>query len=166
MDDLVRVLLGLVLLLLFTVPLGAILLRLAVKLLMKFDAPFGQACLAVFLVLIASRSIALLFKVLFVGLGIYGASEWTVSLLKLGLLFVGSGIYGASGWIVSLFSLAIHFFVGSRIYGAMVKHPQSAQPIGFRKAMPISLVTLLIDFAFGFVLRGIIMVWWFLSPGM
>lgn len=45
--------------------------------------------------------------------------------------------------IQSFLTGVVHFFTGLASYGPMVKHPESGQPIGSGKAVPISLVTLL-----------------------
>jgi len=98
--------------------IGAVLLKLTVRLVSKFKVPFGRACWIVFVVII--------------------------SILPVGYFIDLSGVPPA---LAVLIFLAICFFVGSGIFGAMIEQPNSGQSIGFQKGMLVFLVVQLLEVA-------------------
>lgn len=122
--------------LLIGVPLGilmaAVFLRLATKIVMKFDVPFGRACFIAFVVLIVT--------------GVTG--------YLIGLLMRGSTSSPIGPMIVSVL---VNLCVASGIYGAMIKMPGSTDGVGFGKGISIALMLLLIGVVIAAVLFGIAM---------
>ncbi|GEM_PF-3662238 len=151
------------------VPIGAVLLRAAVKWVLKFDMAFGSACLIVLAV---------------------GVVNWIVSFLTgLGFGFAAAAVGARDAGIIEalavIISLPITFLISSALYGILIKYPRtfpsspqvspiptpdsplyyakppefenrSGLPIGFNKGMFVTLVIWAIVLAIVVVLGGII----------
>ena len=119
---------------------GAIILRAAVKWVLKYDIAFGEAC-----------------KITLIAGGI----NMVVSIV-LGMLFAvvaGSGDERAAQTargLSSIVSLPIGFLISSAIYGAMLKFPETDMPVGFGKGALVTLVSYAIGLAIGIVIAVIV----------
>ena len=100
------------------IAINAVFLRIAVKLVMKFDPPFSRACWAALVATVTTFIVGWLIGFAF---GYFTGSPPDVA------------------GFISL-SFVTSFLVYAGTYGAMVTHPESSQSIGFGKGVMVSLV--------------------------
>ena len=156
--------------LVFGIAIGAVILRAAVKWVVKIDLPFGPACGITVVNLVANWIVGFA-----IGLG-FGA--------VVGVRATGRGP-DPSQIFASLVSLPIQFMVSSLIYGAMIKAPKMGgvgsagygnvpsaggpleyesprmgypEPIGFGKGALVTLMMYAIGLAIAIVLVGVVVV--------
>lgn len=158
-----------VILLPLSVAIGAVILRAAVKWLLKFDLAFGYACLVVILNSIAGGIAGFIIRA---GIG-----------LAFGL--IGGVNPRVMQAVSSIINLPVGFLISSLIHGLLIKYPgtpgmvishslaapspflayqspsdfggRSGQPIGFVKGMLVTLVIYAIAICIAIVLGGIVL---------